>query len=835
MTTKHGLGLLLLLFAVLAAPQAARAELDLSRAQVDPPRQWPHRHPARGAHLPAGQRPVDLPQRRARRAGRTGLAHFVEHLAFRGSAAFPNGAATDAIYDAGGEWHGYTWLDQTAYFATVPSDRLDLLLAIEADRMARVEIDDAAVEAERGAVLAERHSYENDPGSVLFDAVAAAAFGNHPYRTNTIGSESDVTALTAGQAGAFYEAHYVPANAVLAIAGDIDPAAAMALVRRHFGALPARPAPARAAAVEPARRGERRITIAGAVERRHFEFAYPAPAASSPDFAAFLVLQQLLSGGSGVNFRQNDWGTPAVLGSALHGAADDIASWFIPTADPYLLTITGSLPTEADRAALEAELERRIARLSEAPPPAPRLAAAKAAVAEQLIFDLETNEDAAHQLAFFEGLGASDVLLGLPEAVRAVTPADVRRVARAHLAPRMRTVGWYVPAEPVPAGPDPPRNGEGDRPAQPDGGGGPPPSQILSERVPGRGTAPRSGGAEGLPQLRQLSGGLPAIVQPSPLSPTATVTLLLTAPVAGEEAPSDLPGLGAVARSGLATDLPELIAAARAALTAGPAAPDTTPTDDPETRLEQMIAAGIGATSAARPAPIVAIVSGAVDPEAAFAALERAFGSLAPAAPPRIATASQPTAEPGLRTVTARIDRPRAQGMLGYVVKAPPPATREGLAWRMLLYILTHDYGGRLGDEAIRDRGLIYHIESAYRTDGPRGWITLATGVDPARLDAMEAALRAGLARLAADPPTETEVAAARSHLIGRDLSAAQSNSELAARLARMFVETGGLRAHSALAAALESIGPADLGAAASAFAGGTILRIEVGAGGAAE
>jgi predicted Zn-dependent peptidase len=737
-------------------------------------------------------------------AGKTGLAHFLEHLAFRGSANFPQAAATEAIYDAGGEWHGYTWLDQTSYYSTMPADGLELLLRIEADRMARVTIDPAAIEAERGAVLTEMHGYENDPASVLFDAAAAAALQAHPYRNNTIGYESDVAGLTAEDALAFYRRHYAPANAVLAIVGDVAPERALRLVRQHFGSLAAREPVRRTRAVEPPQRGERRITIAGPVRRQYLKLAYPAPAASSPDFAAFLVLQQLLSGGSGVNFRQNDWGPPAVAGSALAGVAEDLTSWFIATADPYLFIVSASLDAGADQAALERELERRIARVRDAPPSPQALQAARRAVAEQLVFDVETTEDAAHQLAFFEGLGAYDVLVRLPQLVAAVGADDVQRVARAYLAPQLRTLAWYVPGAPAGARP---------------GAGEPRPAAARAPAAPAAGPA-------GPPQLRRLTGGLAAIVQNNPLSPTATVTLLLTAPVAGEALPPALPGLGEISRSGAAADLPRLIASARSPLAAARPVPAAAPSPDPEARLEQMIMEEIGAAPGRAPAPVVAVVSGAVEPAAALAALEQGLGDVQPGS---LAAALAPPSRNGLSTHSAAIDLPLAQGALGYVAPAPPPGSREGFAWRMLLYILTHDYSGRLGRLAIAERGLVYHIYSAYRTDGARGWVTISTGVDAARIDAMEAALRDELARLASEPPSAAEVAAARQHLLGRDLSAAQSNAEVAARLAREFVETGGLPTHEELAAMLESIGPADVAAAAAGFGRGTILRVDVG------
>jgi len=178
--------------------------------------------------------------------------------------------------------------------------------------------------------------------------------------------------------------------------------------------------------------------------------------------------------------------------------------------------------------------------------------------------------------------------------------------------------------------------------------------------------------------------------------------------------------------------------------------------------------------------------------------------------------------------VREKIDKPLAQGGIGYVVEGPSAGTREALAWQMLLYVLTHDYSGRLGNSAIRDKGLVYHIYSLLRTDGHRTWATISTGVDPDKADAMEAELRVELARLASEPPTQAEVDAARNHLLGRDLTAAQSNEELTAELARQFVETGGLRSHEQLRAILQTITPADFVAITHEFANGTIIRVDV-------
>jgi len=226
-----------------------------------------------------------------------------------------------------------------------------------------------------------------------------------------------------------------------------------------------------------------------------------------------------------------------------------------------------------------------------------------------------------------------------------------------------------------------------------------------------------------------------------------------------------------------------------------------------------------------RPVPLAAIVSGNIDAGTAFAMLDRQLGRTAPGKLSRDLPRRSSTAP---KVIRERIATPLAQGALGYVAEGPPPGTREALAWRMLLYVLTHDYSGRLGRSAITEKGIVYHIYSSVRTDGARSWATISTGVDPDKADAMEAELRNQLARLVSNPPSPAEVEAARNHLLGRDLTAAQSNGELTAKLAREFVETGGLRSHAQLRQQLRTITPADLAALLPALTGGTLIRVDV-------
>lgn len=729
--------------------------------------------------------------------GRTGLAHFLEHMAFRSTASFPDTGVVSEIYARGGEWHGYTWIDQTTYFATVPRDDLDLLLKIEAERMSALTIDPADMEAERGAVLAEMHGYENSPSTTLFDAVLFASFVGHPYRNNTIGWESDIENLQHEDVVEFYEQHYVPANAVIAIVGDFDAGAVTQEIAALFGDIEEKPATPLPHTVEPPQTGERRVRLSGPGDSKYFKIVWRAPSASSPDYAAFLVLQDILGGSSGVSFLQNDWGTPVREGSLLNGAAEDLASWFPPSAQDYVFLVSGSASPGADEAAIEAAIEERVALARDDLPGDDDLAASIDRVLDELMFDVETTEDAAHQLAFFDGLGALDVLLQLPERVRAVTAQDVQSVARRYLLPQQRTIGWWVP---------------GDAAVQ------------VGAALPDREVPAASSRAAvdetpaATPVVMQLDGGIPLIVVESDLSPSAQLRIVTPDPMA------DSPVLGHASLDYRirAADLAAAVAESAEALQSRHAGVPTTPSSDPETRLEQAMMDIMRTDGMPEPrSPSVILVAGDLQSDSVFEVVNARYGDMTPAAP---AGGERPRPEGNATSI--KLGKPIAQAQLGYVFEVPPPADPGADAFRLMLYILSHAYEGRLGKKAISDRGLVYYIDSRYRSDGRSAWITMATGVDPAKLPAMESLLRSEIERLADDAPTAAEIAEARQHLVGRALSAAQSNEELTADLARQWTWYGRLQSAEELRAALQHVSDEQVRATAAAFANGTIITV---------
>ncbi len=742
--------------------------------------------------------------------GLTGLAHFVEHMAFRESENFPGTGLVSSIYARGGEWHGYTWTDQTTYFATVPKEDLDLLLRIEADRMGRLVISPEVIEAERGAVLAEMHMYENSPTSMLVDALLFTSYIAHPYRNNTIGFESDIEQLTHADVVAFYEKHYHPGNAVLTVVGDFDEKDVRSRVAELFGNFDEKPATPLPHTTEPMQSGERRVRIAADSDVSRFMIGYHAPSANHPDFAAFLVLQQLLGGGSGVSFLQNDWGTAVNDESWLAGAAEDLTTWYPPSAQNYVFAIGGGILQNKSEAVVEAAVEKRITTARQTLVDSDVLEMAIASVLDELVYDVETTEDAAHQLAFFEGLGALDVLLQLPARVAGVSPEQVREVANAWLLPERRSVVWHTPRATTAT---PPVTAY--RQSQPSSS---PAGPVDDRPVP-------------QPIVRTLSGGTPVVVQQSDLS--ASVVLQIVVPgnsMTGAGLLPDQPVQGYSSFNYRVTPsaLDDVLARGKADLRASSYAPDKPArlSDDPETRLEQTFVEIMSASSEiGTVAPVLIVVSGDVKIPEAIRLLEKHFGDVEVA---QVSPGNRHSAEsidPGLRVVP--IGRRLAQWQLGYIVAAPGPRDRAYDTYRLLLYVLSHGYEGRLGVEAISKRGLAYYIDSRYRTDGTNGWITLAAGVDPARSDSLQDTLHAELRRLVDEPPSIEEIKEAKSYLLGRARSAAQSNAELAAMYAEQWVMFGELQTAETLARKLSGVSRRDVTDAIAEFIDGLVVVVK--------
>ncbi|MEX0759764.1 MAG: pitrilysin family protein, partial [Tistlia sp.] len=184
--------------------------------------------------------------------GKSGIAHFLEHLMFKGTDSRAPGEFSDIVARHGGRENAFTSYDYTGYYQTVARDRLALMMELEADRMANLALTDAVVLPEREVILEERRQrIDNTPASQLQEMARGSLWLHHPYGTPIIGWESEMSALDTQDALDFYESWYAPNNAVLIVAGDVDPEAVRALAEEHYGPIPRKEVPPRRRVEEP--------------------------------------------------------------------------------------------------------------------------------------------------------------------------------------------------------------------------------------------------------------------------------------------------------------------------------------------------------------------------------------------------------------------------------------------------------------------------------------------------------------------------------------------------------------------------------------------------------
>src|SRR3990172_1592388 len=198
---------------------------------------------------------------RDERTGITGISHWSEHMQFKGTPEFPANILDKAIAREGGYWNAFTFLDWTTYFETMPADKIDLAMRLEADRMNNSLFDAEELESERTVIISERQGHENEPLFLLGEEVQAAAFRVHPYHHEIIGDLADLQSMSREDLYNHYRAYYVPGNAVVAIAGDFETESMLARIRELFEPIPSGGEAPRLVRPEPVQSGERRVLV----------------------------------------------------------------------------------------------------------------------------------------------------------------------------------------------------------------------------------------------------------------------------------------------------------------------------------------------------------------------------------------------------------------------------------------------------------------------------------------------------------------------------------------------------------------------------------------------
>jgi zinc protease len=246
-------------------------------------------------------------------AGKSGIAHFLEHLLFKGTDTLAPGELSKTVSANGGTDNAFTSWDYTAYHQRIAADRLELVMRMEADRMRNLRLSNSDVLTEREVILEERNQRtENNPGALFSEDRRAAQYMNHAYGIPVIGWKHEMEALTLEDSLAFYRRYYAPNNAILVVAGDVDPDEVHSLAKQYYGVLePTLGLEARARPVEPPHRSERRMTYSDPrVAQPYLIRTYLAPernTGAQTEAAALVMLAEILGGN----------GATSVLGKKL--------------------------------------------------------------------------------------------------------------------------------------------------------------------------------------------------------------------------------------------------------------------------------------------------------------------------------------------------------------------------------------------------------------------------------------------------------------------------------------------------------------------------------------
>jgi zinc protease len=378
--------------------------------------------------------------------GQTGKSHFLEHMLFKGTDRYKKGDIDLITLKNGGANNAFTWLDYTAYYFTFASDRWQVALDIEANRMRHTTFAPEEFDPEKKVVEEELHIGLDGPWEPLENEVWATAFRQHPYHWPTVGWISDLERTTASDMKAYYDKWYHPRNATLVIAGDFNTDEILAKIKDLFGAIPAGPDVKPADIEEPQQKGEKRVVVKKATPVERLLIGYHAPAVGEPDSYALHVTEALLSNGRSSRLYKKLVDQDQSVTAAQASFEDHI--------DPTLFTFQAELKPGSKLERVEASIYHEIDRIKNEPIPATELDKAKRQIEADLVLANEEPLAQAVLLGQYQTIAAADrvdedsrgykYLDTLLDRVRAVTVEDVARVARKYFVQDNRTVGYLV-------------------------------------------------------------------------------------------------------------------------------------------------------------------------------------------------------------------------------------------------------------------------------------------------------------------------------------------------------------------------------------------------------
>jgi zinc protease len=372
--------------------------------------------------------------------GTTGATHILEHMMFKGSEGYndPKGNSVKQFLErAGGFYNATTSLDRTNYFATIGRENLEGYIAIEADRMRRLWLREADRRAEMTVVRNEYERGKNNPENVLMEEVTATAYQALPYHHPTIGWLSDIEHVPIEKLRDFYATFYWPNNATVTAAGDLDPAATLAMIKKYYGVYPHSPAPIpEIYTVEPPQTGARRVIVRKAGELGSVLIAHKVPNGLDADQPALDLLDAILSSGKSARLYR----ALVDSGLALNAGADTSAH-----RDSSLHTLYAELAPGAKHEQVEETLLDELNKIKTDGVTEAELARVKQQVVAADAYRRDGTSGVVAELNEWIAIGDWTQYVTFSERIAAVTAADVKRVAQKYFDESQSTTGWFIP------------------------------------------------------------------------------------------------------------------------------------------------------------------------------------------------------------------------------------------------------------------------------------------------------------------------------------------------------------------------------------------------------
>lgn len=376
--------------------------------------------------------------------GTTGATHLLEHLMFKGTDKYNRAAGTGMdglLQNRGGLLNATTWLDRTNYYVNLPSAHMELALDIEADRMRNLWLREEDRRPEMTVVRNEFEIGENNPIQSLSKDIVATAIQAHPYHHSTIGWRSDIENVPIGKLRAFYDTYYWPNNATLTVIGDFDTQATLRMIDQYYGVIPTSPNPIpQVYTTEPQQRGPRRVQVKRAGQLGVVGIAFKTPEGLHKDAAAITVMADILASGRTSRLYR---------GLVDQSVAVNVSASYSRFRDPYLMFIYGILPPgQSNHQAVEDSIWSHVKELKADGVTQEEVDRAINRYLTRTSFSRDGSFSIAGSLNEAIAVGDWTTYVNFSEEVRAVTPADVKRVAQAYLVEDQTTTGWFIPQMP---------------------------------------------------------------------------------------------------------------------------------------------------------------------------------------------------------------------------------------------------------------------------------------------------------------------------------------------------------------------------------------------------